>query len=110
MHCLPSGRWFNRPARSLYGITRIPSLPHDWNTATPHPTTARHITVIVRDNFYKLDVFSPDGTAVGPAEIEKLLGEIVADARNGDGVAVGVLTSDERDIWTKVSDTEASVL
>ncbi len=96
-------RWFNRPARRLYGITRIPALPHDWNTATPHPTAARHITVIARDNYYEVEVMRKDGTLLGVDSIEKALWEIVADARKSDGAGVGVLSSDSRDTWTKVS-------
>ena len=95
-----SGRWFNRPARRLYGITRIPSLPHDWNTATPHPTVARHITVIVRDNFYELEVVRKDGTFLGADSIEQGFWNIIEDAKKADGAGVGVLSSDHRDTWT----------
>ncbi len=98
-----TGRWFNRLARRLYGVTRIPALPHDWNTATPHPAVARHITVIARDNYYELEVVRKDGTLLGIDALEKALWDIVADAQKGDGAGVGVLSSDNRDTWTKVS-------
>jgi len=84
----------------LYGISRIPALPHDWNTQPSGK--ARHITVIVRDNFYELEVLGPDGKAIlGPAEIEKGLWEIVEDAKRADGEGVGVLSADARDEWAK---------
>ncbi|KAN0061504.1 hypothetical protein ACQY0O_006351 [Thecaphora frezii] len=84
----------------LYGVTRIPALPHDWNTATPHPAPARHVTVIVRDNYYELEVLRKDGTVLGVDSIEKALWDIVEDAKRCDGEGVGVLSSDHRDTWT----------
>ncbi|KAK0520037.1 hypothetical protein OC834_007181 [Tilletia horrida] len=84
----------------LYGITRIPALPHDWNTQPSGKS--RHITVIVRDNYYDLEVLAQDGkTILGAAEIEKALWEIIEDAKRGDGAGVGVLSSDARDTWAQ---------
>ncbi|CAO1632887.1 unnamed protein product [Sympodiomycopsis kandeliae] len=85
----------------LFGITRIPALPHDWNTEPPHPTKAKHVTVIARDNFYSLEVLNDDGSLKDLADIEKSLWDIVNDAQHGDGQGVGVLTSDDRDSWAK---------
>lgn len=85
----------------MFGITRIPALPHDWNTEPRHPTTSRHITVIARDNIYSLDVLNEDGTIKELADIEKTLWEIVNDAKQADGEGVSVLTSDDRDSWAK---------
>ncbi|SPO43873.1 related to CAT2 - Carnitine O-acetyltransferase [Moesziomyces antarcticus] len=93
----------------LYGVTRIPALPHDWNTATPHPAVARHITVIARDNYYELEVVRKDGTLLGIDTLEKALWDIVADAQKGDGAGVGVLSSDNRDTWTKTREHLLSV-
>ncbi|KAK0569116.1 hypothetical protein OC861_001256 [Tilletia horrida] len=84
----------------LYGVTRIPSLPHDWNIAAQGK--AKHITVIVRDNFYELEVLGQDGKSfLGPAELEKAFWQIVEDAKGGDGAGVGVLSADARDEWAK---------
>ncbi|CAO1613351.1 unnamed protein product [Parajaminaea phylloscopi] len=83
----------------LFGVTRIPSLPHDWNTEPPHPTKARHISVLVRDNAYSLDVLNEDGSVKELADIEKALWDIVNDAKQSDGEGVSVLTSDDRDTW-----------
>lgn len=44
-----------------------------------------------------------DGTLLGVDSIEKAFWDIVADAQKGDGAGVGVLSSDNRDTWTKVS-------
>lgn len=91
----------------MFGVTRIPALPHDWNTE-PN-TKANHITVIARDNYYHLDVMRPSSTQPGRKEIvpldeiERALEKIVEDARKGDGAGVGVMTSDHRDTWARVS-------
>jgi carnitine O-acetyltransferase len=85
----------------VFGITRIPAIPHDYNTATPHPTQARHLTVIARNNFYELRVLEEDGTIVPLQEIEDALKGIIADARKADGKPVGILTADGRDEWTR---------
>lgn len=87
----------------VFGVTRIPAIPHDWNTASIHPTSAKHITVICRNNFYHVDVLAEDETGLALEDIERALYEIVADARKADGPAVGVLTSDGRDEWARVS-------
>ncbi|UZJ54007.1 hypothetical protein CBS101457_003327 [Exobasidium rhododendri] len=93
----------------VFGITRIPSIPHDYNTSTPHPTTARHLTIIARNNFYELNVLNEDGTIVPLEEIESALTDIVADAKKGDGAAVGVMTADGRDEWTRAREQLLSV-
>lgn len=85
----------------VFGVTRIPAVPHDWNTASVHPAKSKHITVICRNNFYHVDVLAEDGTGLPLEDIERALYEIVADARKADGPAVGVLTSDGRDEWAR---------
>ncbi|PWN90766.1 acyltransferase ChoActase/COT/CPT [Acaromyces ingoldii] len=85
----------------VFGVTRIPAIPHDWNTASVHPAKSKHITVICRNNFYHVDVLAEDGTGLPLEDIERALYEIVADARKADGPAVGVLTSDGRDEWAR---------
>lgn len=77
-------------------------MPHDWNTATPHPAASRHVTVVVRDNYYELEVLRKDGTMLGVDTIEKAFWDIVQDAQAADGPGVGVLSSDQRDTWTQV--------
>lgn len=81
-------------------------MPHDWNTATPHPTVSRHVTVVVRDNYYELEVLRKDGSMLGVDTIEKAFWDIVQDAQTADGPGVGVLSSDQRDTWTQVSRSE----
>ncbi|PWN52846.1 acyltransferase ChoActase/COT/CPT [Violaceomyces palustris] len=95
-----AGPFCMRQYTRLYGVTRIPSLPHDWNTASVHPVTSRHITVIVRDNFYQLEVLDRAGKRIGLDSLEKAIWRIIEDAKAKDGEGVGVLSSDHRDTWT----------
>ena len=87
----------------VFGVTRIPAIPHDYNTATPHPAPARHITVTARNNFYSLQVLNENNEILPLPEIEDALASIIQDARKADGKAVGVLTAIGRDDWARVS-------
>lgn len=84
----------------MFGVTRIPCRPHDYNTSTDSTRHSRHITVMVRDNIYELPVLNEQDEILPLASIEKALGDMVADARKGDGPAIGVMTADDRDTWT----------
>lgn len=63
--------------------------------------------MIARDNYYELQVLRNDGSLLGVDSIEKALWDIVADSKRGDGAGVGVLSSDDRDTWTKVCSLSA---
>lgn len=65
--------------------------------------------MIARDNYYELEVLRKDGSLLGVDSIEKALWDIVADAKKGDGAGVGVLSSDNRDTWTKTREHLLSV-
>lgn len=83
----------------VFGVTRIPSRPHDWNTAG-HVQHGKHITVMVDDNLYELSVFNEHNEIVPLPELEKALRAIVADASKQRGPGIGLLTSEQRDTWT----------
>ncbi|PKI84383.1 hypothetical protein MVES_001602 [Malassezia vespertilionis] len=82
----------------VFGVTRIPARPHDWNTSN-NDFSVRHITVMVRDNIYSLDVFDDKGNIYPPDTIEQAFRAIVDDAKKADGAGIGVLTSEQRDTW-----------
>ena len=94
--------------RRLFNISRIP-LPHS-DQFSVQDNYARHATVMIDDFIYSVDVFGPPGPdgisdPLSPAEIESLLQGAAADAKarkeKGEKPAqVGVLTADERDVWT----------
>jgi carnitine O-acetyltransferase len=85
----------------VFGVTRIPAIPHDFNIEAGFPNKNTHIIVLARNNFYKLQVQNKDGSLVSPSDIELALTSIVQDARRGDGKAIGVLTAVGRDDWTR---------
>lgn len=87
----------------LFGVTRIPAIPHDYNSEAPHPVPAKHITVMARNNIYTLRVLDDKGLIVPVADIETAMTAIIEDARKQDGKAVGVLSSGGRDDWARVS-------
>ncbi|KAK4687387.1 hypothetical protein P7C73_g2745, partial [Tremellales sp. Uapishka_1] len=95
--------------QKLFNISRIPLLNSDAFSA--QATHASHITLLVDDFLYSIDVFAstPVGEVAQPlavGEIAARLKAAVEDAKqrkaNGEkGIAVGVLTADERDTWMK---------
>ncbi|KAL4402466.1 acyltransferase [Malassezia pachydermatis] len=84
----------------MFGVTRIPSRPHDYNTATSITAGSRHVTVIVRDNYYELPVINEQGEVYPLDSLEKAIWAIVEDAKKQDGAGVGVMTCNDRDAWT----------
>ncbi|WFC99747.1 carnitine O-acetyltransferase [Malassezia yamatoensis] len=83
----------------VFGVTRIPSRPHDWNTSK-RDDPAKHITVMVNDNIYEVPVFNEKNEIVPLPELEKALHAIVQDGSKQPGQGVGILTTEQRDTWT----------
>ncbi|ORX37603.1 acyltransferase ChoActase/COT/CPT [Kockovaella imperatae] len=91
----------------LFNFVRIP-LPGSDAFTNPAPK-ATHISVMIDDFVYSVEVFSPAGsdgipTPLPVGQIEKSLQAVVADAKarrnHGEqAVKVGVLTADDRDAW-----------
>ncbi|KIO31603.1 hypothetical protein M407DRAFT_218756 [Tulasnella calospora MUT 4182] len=75
--------WFNRPARRLFNICRLPGYGFDSNTEPPKASSpnARKIVVCVKDWVYSVEVIERDGTPVPLAGIERRLAEVVEDFR-----------------------------
>ena len=93
----------------MFNISRIPQLGCDVLTTKPPPADhdARKILVMLHDWFYAVEVFDKDMRMLEPAEIERRLLSVVADAdhRLAQGevaTAVSVLTTDDRDRWAEV--------
>ncbi|KAJ3106721.1 Carnitine O-acetyltransferase mitochondrial [Phlyctochytrium bullatum] len=76
-------------------------LPEDV-TRTSDPNTNNHIAVIRRNQFFTLDLKHSDGSQLSTAEIESQLQKIYDAAGSEDGVPLGILTTEDRDTWTKV--------
>lgn len=82
----------------VFGVTRIPARPHDWNTA-PREQASKHVSVLVNDHVYELSVFNEHNEIIALEEIEKALKAIVADASKERGAGVPLLTTEQRDTW-----------
>lgn len=74
----------------------------------PHSSSDAHkMIIMIRDWFYAIDAYHPNGTLISPNDMEKRIRSAVWDVgrrmRAGEAaVPVGILSSDERDRWAKV--------
>ncbi|KAI0044041.1 acyltransferase ChoActase/COT/CPT [Auriscalpium vulgare] len=103
-----TGIWFRETVAKMFHVCRIPQIGCD--TLAPRPASsspgARNVLVMVHDWMYTIPVYDKDMSASSLASIERRLRAIVWDVsqRLHDGkaaVAVGLLSSDERDRWAK---------
>ncbi|XP_023936317.1 carnitine O-palmitoyltransferase 2, mitochondrial [Bicyclus anynana] len=81
----------------LFNATRIPLLGKD---TIFRDTTCNHVVVQKSGNFYVFDVLDADGNLLSPAEIQGNLAQILNDNTKAD-YALGVLTTQNRDEWSK---------
>ncbi|XP_027023254.2 carnitine O-palmitoyltransferase 2, mitochondrial [Tachysurus fulvidraco] len=80
----------------LFNSTRIPKPKRD-ELFTDQK--GRHVLVMRRGNMYIFDALDKDGNMVKPAEILSHLKYILADATPAAAFPLGVLTSENRDVW-----------
>ncbi|KAJ2725477.1 Carnitine O-acetyltransferase mitochondrial [Coemansia sp. Benny D115] len=81
----------------MFNATRIPKLPTDYE-ATYDLAQNEHIAVVRNNQFFVVPLVH-DGQLLSAAEIESQLDRIVAAADSTAAVPVGVMTSDNRDLW-----------
>ncbi|KAL5526743.1 hypothetical protein ACEPAF_8468 [Sanghuangporus sanghuang] len=102
-----TGLWMRRAVPRMFNVCRIPQVECDRLSTAQASSSARNkVMVMVHDWIYSIDVFDGKRGYSGHFELEKRLRNIVIDAerRLAEGeksVSVGVLTSDDRDTWTK---------
>ncbi|XP_026779986.2 carnitine O-palmitoyltransferase 2, mitochondrial [Pangasianodon hypophthalmus] len=80
----------------LFNSTRIPKPNRD-ELFTDQK--GRHVLVMRRGNMYIFDALDRDGNLVKPAEILSNLKYILADPTPAPAFPLGVLTSENRDVW-----------
>lgn len=85
----------------LFNSTRIPKRGRD-ELFTDE--TARHLLVMRKGNMYVFDVVDRDGNLVTPAEIQSHLKYILSDTTPAPEFPLGVLTSEDRDVWAGLRD------
>ncbi|KAL1923113.1 uncharacterized protein VTP21DRAFT_9489 [Calcarisporiella thermophila] len=88
--------------KCIFGTTRIPDFPHD-RLVHQWPTTARHITVLFKDQLFHVPVLDDAGRLVPVSTIEGQLQQVINQVQSLKELqpAVGVLTSENRDVWAK---------
>lgn len=80
----------------LFNSTRIPKPKRD-ELFTDQK--GRHVLVMKRGNMYIFDALDRDGNLVKPAEILSHLKYILSDMTPASVFPLGVLTSENRDVW-----------
>ncbi|CAL8309459.1 unnamed protein product [Lota lota] len=80
----------------LFNSTRVPKQGRDELFTD---AKGRHLLVMRKGNMYTFDVVDRDGNMVKPAEIQSHLNYILADESPAAAHPLGVLTSENRDVW-----------
>ncbi|GLD74092.1 carnitine O-palmitoyltransferase 2, mitochondrial-like protein [Lates japonicus] len=85
----------------LFNSTRIPKHGRD-ELFTDEK--GRHLLVMRKGNIYAFDIVDRDGNLVKPAEIQSHLKYVLSDPTPAPAFPVGVLTSENRDVWAGLRD------
>eukprot|EP00064_Thunnus_orientalis_P003603 superscaffoldBa00000302_g3613 len=85
----------------LFNSTRIPKRGRD-ELFTDEK--GRHLLVMRKGNMYVFDIVDRDGNLVKPAEIQSHLKHILSDPTPAPAFPLGVLTSENRDVWAGLRD------
>ncbi|KAJ6525268.1 acyltransferase ChoActase/COT/CPT [Mycena vulgaris] len=97
--CMDSYKW-------LFHSSRYPTKPSD--TARKFdPATHNHVVFVRKNKFYSVPLAHASGQELSAAELEIQIERVIAQAGDTAATPVGVLTSDNRDIWT---DARAALL
>ncbi|XP_034389387.1 carnitine O-palmitoyltransferase 2, mitochondrial-like isoform X2 [Cyclopterus lumpus] len=89
------------PFFRLFNSTRIPKRRVDELFTDDK---ARHLLVMRKGNMYVFDSLDGDGNLVTPAEIQSHLRYILSDPTPAAPFPLGVLTSENRDVWAGLRD------
>ncbi|XP_049444290.1 carnitine O-palmitoyltransferase 2, mitochondrial [Epinephelus fuscoguttatus] len=85
----------------LFNSSRIPKKGKD-ELVTDEK--GRHLLVMRKGNMYVFDIVDRDGNLVTPAEIQSHLKYILSDPTPAPAFPLGVLTSENRDVWAGLRD------
>ncbi|XP_042273468.1 carnitine O-palmitoyltransferase 2, mitochondrial [Thunnus maccoyii] len=85
----------------LFNSTRIPKRGRD-ELFTDEK--GRHLLVMRKGNMYVFDIVDRDGNLVKPADIQSHLKHILSDPTPAPAFPLGVLTSENRDVWAGLRD------
>lgn len=85
----------------LFNSTRIPKRGRDELFTDDK---GKHLLVMRKGNMYVFDIVDRDGNLVKPAEIQSHLDYILSDPTPAPVFPLGVLTSENRDVWAGLRD------
>ncbi|XP_034386773.1 carnitine O-palmitoyltransferase 2, mitochondrial-like [Cyclopterus lumpus] len=85
----------------LFNTTRIPKRRRDELFTNEK---AKHLLVMRKGNMYVFDIVDRDGNLLKPAEIQSHLKYILSDPTPAAAFPLGVLTSENRDVWAGLRD------
>ncbi|KAM3619291.1 uncharacterized protein V6R79_005625 [Siganus canaliculatus] len=85
----------------LFNSTRIPKQGRDELFTDDK---GKHLLVMRKGNMYVFDIVDKDGNLVKPAEIQSHLEYILSDPTPAPAFPLGVLTSENRDVWAGLRD------
>ncbi|XP_077292463.1 carnitine palmitoyltransferase 2 [Arctopsyche grandis] len=80
----------------LFGSSRIPETGKD---RLVNDYKSKHILVQRRGYFYSFDVLDSEGNIIEPSQILSRLNYIMSDTRPPNEHPVGILTTQDRDVW-----------
>lgn len=84
-----------------FNTTRIPGKGRD-ELFTDEK--GRHVLVMRNGNMYVFDVVDRDGNLLKPTEIQAHLNYILTDLTPAPAFPIGILTSENRDVWAELRD------
>ncbi|KAL0082275.1 acyltransferase ChoActase/COT/CPT [Phycomyces blakesleeanus] len=100
-----SGPFCMHQIRHMFGTSRIAANPRD-TIVTSCPATAKHITVIYKDQIFAVPVLGPNGETVPLKTLENQLRQVVSRVdqlpKEQLQPPVGLMTSEHRDTWGEV--------
>nr|XP_021182304.2 carnitine O-palmitoyltransferase 2, mitochondrial [Helicoverpa armigera] len=85
----------------LFGATRLPRQTKDEIFRDPK---SKHVVVQKQGNFYVFDVLDANGNLLSPQEILGNLAQIINDNTTAAEHPLGILTTQNRDVWAKQRD------
>ncbi|KAF8919060.1 acyltransferase ChoActase COT CPT [Mucidula mucida] len=90
--CMNSYKW-------LFHSSRYPTKPSD--TAQKFdPSTHNHAVFVRKNKYFKVPLTDDTGRELSAAELEVQIDRVIEKAGSTPGLPIGVLTSDNRDLWT----------
>ncbi|KAI8807973.1 acyltransferase ChoActase/COT/CPT [Cladochytrium replicatum] len=84
----------------MFNSCRIPAIPSD-TTRVVDPAQNNEILVIRKNKFFTFNTLHADGTQLSTAEIAAQIENIYGLAGDKPAAPIGVLTAENRDLWTK---------